>query len=373
MISRILRALHSIIFGNKNDENPTNENAIWRAMRTIIILGFFMILSICIQHFYKIDRMDGQADHKLNHYVVFFTSFGLLVLIGGASFMSGGLTGFLFGIPKLIQSTNGNSENDNETRIVHNDNLVQVSDWLTKIIVGVGLTQLYKIPGVLQNLGETIKQNTTDNSISVNISIAIIVYFSVTGFGCSYLWTRLYFTGMLASTNKDLTNLLAKANDELVKKEKDIEKKDIELKAVTNTFMPEMEKIKMEQKSVLGPKSDSNDDPHKGKWGGLVKSNDRTVTATVETSSFNKELFNVILKVVSLKTDQPLTGDVIFHLHPTFKDPDKIVKVIDGVAELSFVAYGAFTVGIECDNGTTKLEIDLATDVQGVPQLFKER
>jgi len=33
-----------------------------------------------------------------------------------------------------------------------NTNLEQISDWLTKILVGVGLTQLREIPGQVQRL-----------------------------------------------------------------------------------------------------------------------------------------------------------------------------------------------------------------------------
>src|SRR5688572_14635203 len=101
MVFNFFRFIGSFFISDKNSVVNT-ENAIWKAMKTIILLGFLMILSICIQHFYQTDVKNS----KLNYYVVFFKSFGLLVLIGGASFMSGGLIGFLFGIPKLIQNTN---------------------------------------------------------------------------------------------------------------------------------------------------------------------------------------------------------------------------------------------------------------------------
>ena len=45
---------------------------------------------------------------------------------------------------------------------------------------------------------------------------------------------------------------------------------------------------------------------------------------------------------------------------------------VNGIATLQLIAYGAFTVGAECDGGTTKLELNLA-ELPDAPQLFKER
>src|SRR6059036_633347 len=43
----------------------------------------------------------------------------------------------------------------------------------------------------------------------------------------------------------------------------------------------------------------------------------------------------------------------------------------DGVARLRVVAYGAFTVGVEADEGKTQLELDLA-ELPKVPKAFRE-
>ncbi|NHM08030.1 hypothetical protein G4D82_12430 [Flavobacterium sp. CYK-4] len=85
-------------------------------------------------------------------------SIGNAMLIAGAFYGAGGLTGFLFGIPKIIQSNHldAKAEDIRETDVIHNDNLVQISDWLTKIIVGVGLTQLNTIPKSLYHIGEKL-------------------------------------------------------------------------------------------------------------------------------------------------------------------------------------------------------------------------
>ena len=61
-----------------------------------------------------------------------------------------------------------------------------------------------------------------------------------------------------------------------------------------------------------------------------------------------------------------------FHLHPTFADPNPVVDVINGKAELNLVSYGSFTVGAETDDKTRKFKLDLAKDVPGMSEEFKQ-
>jgi len=63
--------------------------------------------------------------------------------------------GFLFGIPRVLQrdvlTPNDYTDRDNYIQRV-NTNLEQISDWLIKIIVGLGLVQLQQIPGFLKRV-----------------------------------------------------------------------------------------------------------------------------------------------------------------------------------------------------------------------------
>jgi hypothetical protein len=59
-------------------------------------------------------------------------------------------------------------------------------------------------------------------------------------------------------------------------------------------------------------------------------------------------------------------------LHPSFKNEKEIIKVINGKAENKLISYGAFTVGVEADNGATRLELDLA-ELPDAPRIFRER
>lgn len=113
----------------------------------------------------------------------------------------GALLGFLFAIPRsggpASSGSNGaglteeappvNSSISVPTSV--NTNLSQVSDWLTKLLLGVGLAEMDEIPGKLVQMAEFFKPSLNDNRALV---VAITLNFSVFGFFCGYLLTRLF-------------------------------------------------------------------------------------------------------------------------------------------------------------------------------------
>lgn len=110
-------------------------------------------------------------------------------------------------------------------------------------------------------------------------------------------------------------------------------------------------------------------DPQKGQWGGQPERNHRRLSAKVWPAG--KTWFQIVLAVHSTGPT-PLTGQVVFHLHPTFANPDVPVDVENGIAELRMRAWGAFTAGVEVDDGATQLELDLALD-PSFPAEFRAR
>jgi hypothetical protein len=105
----------------------------------------------------------------------------LSVLCASACMALGWAVGFLFGVPRS-SSTNASA------RI--NTNLEQISDWLTKILVGVGLTQLQQIPGALRELAGYISKDFGKSGSDV-FSLSMVLYFFTIGFLMGYLLTRL--------------------------------------------------------------------------------------------------------------------------------------------------------------------------------------
>jgi tetratricopeptide (TPR) repeat protein len=120
----------------------------------------------------------------------------LAILICAASFISGFFLGFLFGIPKRNVS--------NESDYNLSTNLVDISDWLTKIIIGLGLIEIKRIPGLLQAIGSYIQLQTGgDNSIKI-FSATCIVYFSVFGLYYGYNYMRLFLSGQFKEADDNL-------------------------------------------------------------------------------------------------------------------------------------------------------------------------
>lgn len=112
------------------------------------------------------------------------------------------------------------------------------------------------------------------------------------------------------------------------------------------------------------------DDPQKGQWGGQKKANGRLLKAKVIQTK-DEDWYEIEIEVVATNK-QPLTGPVIFHLHPTFVPAIRSREADGKKAVLSLNAYGAFTVGVEADDGNTKLELDLAK-LKTTPKGFRDQ
>ncbi len=131
------------------------------------------------------------------------------IMLAGASLLVGGALGFLFGIPRSLQQE-GTQEREegntdaaslaNQTPTVGyrvNTNLEQISDWLTKILVGVGLTQINAIPGKLQEVIRYVAKGMRSSASDEIFALSVLMYFIVVGFLFGYLWTRLFLGAAL--------------------------------------------------------------------------------------------------------------------------------------------------------------------------------
>lgn len=75
-----------------------------------------------------------------------------------------------------------------------NTNLVEISDWLTKMIVGVGLYQLSTLPGKLRSVAGYFATAFGEPAAPPALVMAILGYFAIFGFLLGYLWARIYLT-----------------------------------------------------------------------------------------------------------------------------------------------------------------------------------
>lgn len=124
------------------------------------------------------------------------------LLTASASFAVGAFLGFLFGIPRsvglqgteakaAVAKADGTTEGTvaSVQQFAPNTNLEQISDWLTKILVGVGLVQVHQIGTAIDGLASGLSPGLGADTNAV--AVALMVSFSITGFVSAYLFTRL--------------------------------------------------------------------------------------------------------------------------------------------------------------------------------------
>lgn len=310
-----------------------------------------------------------------------------------AFFISGCVLGFIFGIPKKYQNKQAAVQLDKEGRPIapedpnytDNSSLEEISDWITKIIIGLGMIQFKSILGMMQNAAENINTSLqwaicADQTCHLNFyvfSYALIVFYPIAGAIIGYLWTRIEFPYILNQKDidlkvlKDLQEEKKKAESRLNKAKELNNVKDEDLQALVQTFTPATNSM-IKKRKEFKQSQELPDDPQKGLWGGKSELDGRKVTAVVRETSYDPNWFNINLSVTSTDPDNPLVGDVLFHLHPSFMKEVQKVRALDGIAQCNIVGWGAFTVGVECDEGRTKLEIDLA-ELTDAPELFRKR
>lgn len=135
----------------------------------------------------------------LGLFLLWLSSSGKVVLMCALALFGGGFfLGFLFGIPRVDQnvkkSARESAASDEEYAQQINTNLEQISDWLTKIIVGVGLVELRKLYDFFQRATVFIAGGIGIDKAqqSQTLAAAIIVYFMILGFLSGYILTRIF-------------------------------------------------------------------------------------------------------------------------------------------------------------------------------------
>jgi tetratricopeptide (TPR) repeat protein len=126
-----------------------------------------------------------------------------------ASLSSGAFVGLLFGIPRMRQPSSKEKPTDlsADYQPEINNNLIEVSDWLTKIIVGLGLIELSSLPSKLKSLAMPLA-TCLGSECALAMAIAIIIFFAVTGFLIGFIDSRTV-----------LALLFRKSDDQLLAKD----------------------------------------------------------------------------------------------------------------------------------------------------------
>lgn len=112
-------------------------------------------------------------------------SFGTACLWAMACIACGALIGFLFGVPRI------NPRVEFEGQLVHNQNIEAVSDWLTKILIGVGLVNFSAIGAFVSRLSRDLAAGIGGPDYTP-FATGLIVYFFVVGIIQGYILTRMF-------------------------------------------------------------------------------------------------------------------------------------------------------------------------------------
>lgn len=164
------------------------------------------------------------------------------LLVAGAAFLVGALLGFLFGIPRSLAlegatpvsgSTEGAEIGQRPASYRSNTNLEQISDWLTKIIVGVGLVELGTLVAETEKLVNFLAPALGDEPSSPAFALALLVFYSISGFLITYLITRVYLGRVFARAD-ELMRYVDERIDEVRESQRAQEERDVEALALTN-------------------------------------------------------------------------------------------------------------------------------------------
>ncbi|MBS1567277.1 MAG: hypothetical protein JST39_23040 [Bacteroidetes bacterium] len=376
--------------GTEQDCPPNPDPVADKSLFVLARIMFVGLLVIVIVSFYT-----WQEEKVKNG---FWPVLGLSAAIGLVSLAVGGLLGFLFGIPLSQQGgpppppppppqANGSNGAAAGSSVIaraysNNTNLEQISDWLTKIIVGVGLTQIPKLQQqfhslVLEISSGMVKYMGNMKEFAMAYSGSLLLFYVITGFLFVYLWAKIYLKAQLLLTDRDIdkivnsvqANVAATVQREVNSQVKTkVTRADIErLQQKIDLFNRQRARITQEEEEeewkpivqAAKPAPISYlDDAQKGRWGGQSTANGYSLTASFEKRG--DSFYYVTLSVQPVDSSHQLTGSVYFFMHDSFA-PYIIRKAeaVNNVASIRVASYEAFTVGVYCADSQTKLELDL--------------
>jgi len=195
------------LFNRATDQaDPQRQDKRRNLLSTLLGIGIWFILSFFCVILYALNGgYQAPPGARLSNFLAVLSNCALV----GAAFVSvGALLGFIFGIPRApkvqaaqsapaqapaTSSGSGStaSGSPDDSRFTTNTNLEEISDWLTKILVGAGLVQLAVLPGQLKRLADFFHASMP---LTSEAALMILLNFFVLGFMGSYLLTRLFLT-----------------------------------------------------------------------------------------------------------------------------------------------------------------------------------
>lgn len=135
-----------------------------------------------------------------------WTYLGVGMATALAAFLIGCLVGFLFGIPKVVSSGQARLSSGSDA-YTPSSNLAEVSDWLTKLLLGAGLVQLTRLGAPIGHLVDTVAAGLTASTVTSGpspsakvIAGAILIGYVAIGMLDSYVVTTVWYQNRLGKS-----------------------------------------------------------------------------------------------------------------------------------------------------------------------------
>jgi len=379
-MKRFFKRLMDYFTGSQQNDNEASQvsNSITPLLRKTLryTLLLTVMLFILLWFFFGTNKL----------FAVFTVS-----MVMGAYYVSGCVIGFIFAIPKSFQNNQSpiTVDKDGKPALTSNpaykDNtsIEEISDWITKIIVGLSLTQFNRIQEMVaeaaKNIHLTLQQAyCLKGNCDVNFfvfSYTLIIVYTIAGLACGYLWTRIEFPKVLKRKDQEIQNMKYKESlDGLLESVNNPQDSRATISDIGSSFanITNEHTILMRQIIAATPAGPDSDDPQRDRWGGKSSLDNMKVTAKVITANI-PSLYKITILVCTVDLT-PILSPVGILLHPTFKPQ---LRVLDpkGSNEVSIelIAYEAFAIGVLCNvkdsKDFTKLELDL-NSLPGLPEGF---
>jgi hypothetical protein len=198
------------------EKRPTRLG--WNDLKILVVFLCFVLAveGIALSLWsWSVSGASDSGGKTLSGWAVFATG----MICSGAASLLGGLLGFLFGIPRSVESSAGRLRLSGTTvtapseavvagavpaavrsttgrpRLLRvNTNLEDISDGVTKVLLGAGLAEASKLVEGASNLAAFLGPSFGPGSAGQAVAIATIAYGALEGFFAGYLATRLYLT-----------------------------------------------------------------------------------------------------------------------------------------------------------------------------------
>ncbi len=132
------------------------------------------------------------------------------VLFAAAAAVGAGL-GFLFGLPRARvagdETDSATTAPTASTFYLTNSNLIKVSDWLTTIVIGLGLVNLGKVVPAIRQLGHALDKPLGAAPYSGAIGISVLIVGLLAGFILDYLWTSIRVRELLEESEQQVEHV----------------------------------------------------------------------------------------------------------------------------------------------------------------------